>query len=137
MADTTINLLGYSITQQIYTGTRTLVYRGIRASDGQPVVIKLLRNEFPRFTEIVQFRNQYIIAKNIDIPGITKLYSLENYENRYALIMEDFGGISLSCYMASVGDRKSKGELPLSEFLPIAVQIADTLDGLYRHSIIH
>ncbi|MFB2918829.1 AAA family ATPase [Aerosakkonema funiforme] len=137
MADTTINLLGYSITQQIYAGTRTLVYRGIRASDGQPVVIKLLRNEFPRFTEIVQFRNQYIIAKNIDIPGVIKLYSLENYENRYALIMEDFGGISLSCYIASLGDRKSKGELAVSEFLPIAVQIADTLDGLYRHSIIH
>jgi len=62
MASITNLFLGYHINEQIYAGTRTLVYRGLRSSNGQPVVIKLLRNDFPRFNELVHFRNQYVIA---------------------------------------------------------------------------
>ncbi|WP_347239455.1 hypothetical protein [Microcoleus sp. FACHB-68] len=57
MGSATINLLGYSIIEQIYSETRTLVYRGRREIDRQPVVIKVLRNEFPLFNELVHFRN--------------------------------------------------------------------------------
>ncbi len=91
-----IKLSGYQIHEQIYAGSRTLVYRGIGKQDQKPVVIKLLRREYPTFNELVQFRNQYAIAKNLDIDGVIKTYSLENYKNSYALVMEDFGGISLS-----------------------------------------
>ncbi|MFE1746025.1 ATP-binding protein [Coleofasciculus sp. H7-2] len=141
MANTTIGLLGYSIGEQVYAGSRTLVYRGIRKSDRQPVVIKLLRNEFPRFNELIHFRNQYIIGKNLDFPGIVKTYSLESYYNRYALILEDFGGISLCSYLTSVAEASKQGAemsgLPIPLFLSIAVQIAHTLDGLCRHRVIH
>ncbi|NEN89320.1 MAG: serine/threonine protein kinase, partial [Okeania sp. SIO3H1] len=36
----TIQLPGYQIKQKLYEGTRTLVYRGIRATDSQTVVLK-------------------------------------------------------------------------------------------------
>lgn len=129
----------YHINEQIYTGHRTLVYRGFRLSDGQPVAIKLLRNEFPRFNELVHFRNQYVIAKNLELPGIIKAYSLESYDHRYALVMEDFGGISLSSYLASLAEASNEAleGLPVNKFLPIAIQIASTLDGLYHHRVIH
>ena len=139
MASITNIFRGYQINEQIYAGNRTLVYRGRRSSDQQPVVIKLLRNDFPRFHELVHFRNQYVITKNLEIPGTVKAYSLETYHNHYALVMEDFGGISLSSYLASLvfaSNELLKG-LPISEFLPIAIQIANSLDGLYRHHIIH
>ncbi|MEG4208931.1 AAA family ATPase [Microcoleus sp. S13_B4] len=139
MADITNLFLGYHINEQIYAGNRTLVYRGIRTSNGQPVVIKVLRNDFPRFNELVHFRNQYIIAKNLEIPGSVKAYSLETYHNHYALVMEDFGGISLSSYLdllTSASNEPLEG-LPVNEFLPIAIQIANSLDGLYRHHVIH
>src|SRR4051794_25706707 len=93
--DTLYSFPGYHITEQIYSGSKTLVYRGIREQDQKPVVLKLMRNEYPIFAEIAQFRNQYIITKNLDIPGILKTYSLESYRNSYILVMEDFGGISL------------------------------------------
>ncbi len=139
MATITNLFLGYHINEQIYVGTRTLVYRGFRCSNGQPVAIKLLRNDFPRFNELVNFRNQYVIAKNLDIPGSVKAYSLETYQNHYALVMEDFGGISLSSYLdLLVSDSKEPLEgLPINEFLPMAIQIANSLDGLYRHHVIH
>jgi len=139
MATITNLFLGYHIKEQIYVGTRTLVYRGIRCSNGQPVAIKVLRNDFPRFNELVNFRNQYVIAKNLEIPGSVKAYSLETYHNHYALVMEDFGGISLSSYLDLLAsDSKEPLEgLPINEFLPMAIQIANSLDGLYRHHVIH
>ncbi|HBE36567.1 MAG TPA: serine/threonine protein kinase, partial [Cyanobacteria bacterium UBA11368] len=125
-----IALPGYRIIEQIYSSTRTLVYRGQRIKDQTPVVIKLLRSDYPSFHELVQFRNQYTIAKNLDLPGILKTYSLENFRNGYALVMEDMGGISLKQYTAS-------HNLSLAEFLAIAIQIVSTLEGLYRNRVIH
>ncbi|MEG3935910.1 MULTISPECIES: AAA family ATPase [unclassified Microcoleus] len=139
MASITNIFRGYQINEQIYAGNRTLVYRARRSSDQQPVVIKLLRNDFPRFHELVHFRNQFVITKNLEIPGTVKAYSLETYHNQYALVMEDFGGISLCSYLASLvfASNEPLEGLPINEFLPIAIQIANSLDGLYRHHVIH
>ncbi|WP_228061764.1 trifunctional serine/threonine-protein kinase/ATP-binding protein/sensor histidine kinase [[Phormidium] sp. LEGE 05292] len=124
------NLTEYRITEQIYNGSRTLVYRGYR-QDGKPVAIKLLKNPYPSFSEIVQFRNQYTIAKNLNSPLIVQTYSLEPYQNGYALVMEDFGGISLK-------EWKMRGNLQsLQEFLEIAIALCDTLNLLYQERIIH
>ncbi|SKB11702.1 Multi-sensor signal transduction multi-kinase [Planktothrix sp. PCC 11201] len=133
-----VNLVGYQITEQLYAGTRTLVYRGIRTDDQATVVIKFLRNEYPTFHELVQFRNQYTIAKNLDFPHIIKPLNLEIYHNGYALVMEDFGGISLSHYLQNATKENSQSKyLPLTEFLEIAIKLADTLHYLYQNRVIH
>ncbi|GAB1544539.1 hypothetical protein NUACC21_72150 [Scytonema sp. NUACC21] len=82
-----VTLVGYKITEQIYSGSSTLVYRGIREKNHTQVVIKLLRQEYPTFNDLVQFRNQYTIAKNLNMNGVVKLYSLEPYKNGYVLVM--------------------------------------------------
>ncbi|MBN3925586.1 ATP-binding sensor histidine kinase [Nostoc sp. NMS4] len=129
--DTLYSFPGYRITEQIYSGSKTLVYRGIREEDQKSVVLKLMRNEYPTFAEIAQFRNQYIITKNLDLPGIVKTYSLENYRNSYVLVMEDFGGISLQDWRLEDKGKKENW-LSLSEFFHIAIKIAFTLEGLHR-----
>ncbi|BAZ03483.1 trifunctional serine/threonine-protein kinase/ATP-binding protein/sensor histidine kinase [Calothrix sp. NIES-3974] len=125
-----LSLSGYQIGRQIYAGNRTLVFAGTREVDQQPVIIKLLKSKYPSFSELVQFRNQYTIAKNLEFAGIITTYSLENYQNSYALVMEDFGGISLKEYTGNV-------PLKIEEFLAIAFQITDALGELYRHGVIH
>ncbi len=129
-------ILGYILTEELHTGTKTLVYRGIRQSDATPVAIKLMQNEHPRFSDLVQFRNQYTIVKNLNLDGIIKPYNLEFYHNGYVLVMEDFGGISLAKYVKGLGDKEGC-TLPIDQFFPIALQLADILHGLYRHRIIH
>ncbi|MBW4614576.1 MAG: AAA family ATPase [Desmonostoc vinosum HA7617-LM4] len=129
--DTLPALPGYRITEQIYSGSKTLVYRGIREQDQQSVIIKLMRNEFSSFADIAQFRNQYFIIKNLNFPSIVKPYSLENYSNSYALVMEDFGGVSLKDW------QQGENPVSLSEFFHIAINIISTLEGLHRHRIIH
>ncbi|MEG4571429.1 AAA family ATPase [Microcoleus sp. N3A4] len=129
---TTIQILDYQILETVYSGSRTLVYRAIRNKDLLPVIIKLLKNDYPTFSELVQFRNQYTIAKNLCQPGIIQTYSLEPYQNGYALVMEDFGGISLHEWAV-----KREKALGLRDFLVIAIALCNILDILYRERIIH
>ncbi|BAZ41528.1 multi-sensor signal transduction multi-kinase [Calothrix sp. NIES-4101] len=126
-----MELKGYQFLEEIYAGAKTLVYRGIQEKSNKPVVIKLLRSEYPTFQELLLFRNQYTIAKNLNFPGVIKTYSLEPYQNGYALVMEDFGGISLQEYT-----HREKFNF-LSDFFPIALQIVTILDRLYRDHVIH
>ncbi|MEB3282507.1 MAG: AAA family ATPase [Lyngbya sp.] len=130
--NTTITIPNYQVTETVYSGSRTIVYRAIRTHDQLPVVIKLLKNPYPTFSELVQFRNQYTIAKNINSPLIIKTYSLESYQNSYALVMEDFGGISLQEW----GIKTEK--LPtFKELLEVAIAISNALEKLYGERIIH
>ncbi|BAZ37855.1 serine/threonine protein kinase with two-component sensor domain [Calothrix sp. NIES-4101] len=121
---------GYKISEQLYVGSRTLVYRGIREKDSLAVVLKFLTSDYPSFNELLQFRNQYTITKNLNIPGILQPLSLEAYGNGYILVMEDMGEISLKEYFTA-------HSLTLSEFLAIAIQLTDILHHLYQNRVIH
>ena len=149
MNDNLLTIPGYRLTEQIYNGSKTQVYRGLSEYNQTPVVIKLLLSKYPTFGELVQFRNQYTITKNLEIPGIVKPIALLNYHNAFAMVMEDVGGVSLAEYTANAelldniqssnSDISSPqtSPLPLDEFLPIAIQIVQTLEGLYHNRIIH
>jgi serine/threonine protein kinase len=130
MGTVMVELAGYDIFEQIYQGSRTSVFRGERQGDRQPVILKFLNPEYPTFSELLQFRNQYTIAKNLDIPGIIRPHSLEPYGNSYALVMEDFGGISLREY-------SQIHSLELTQLLEIALQLAQILYDLHQNRVIH
>jgi PAS domain S-box-containing protein len=123
---------GYLLTEELYNGSKTVVYRAIRELDGLAVVIKLLKNPDPNFSELAQFRNQYTITKNLQLPGIIQTYSLEGHQNAYALVMEDFGGISLKEWRPV-----HEKNLSLSDFFPVAIALCEILDTLICHRIIH
>src|SRR4028118_372870 len=129
-AHTMLGLNGYRIVQEIHSGVKSLVYRGYREGDQQPAIVKLLKSEYPTLEEVTRLRNEYKIAQPLDSPSITKVYSLENYRNSFALILEDFGGSSLDQLLTNL-------TLPLTEVLRIAIVLIDALDYLHRHSIIH
>ncbi len=125
---------GYQIVKQLYTGSRTVVYRAIRNSDSLRVVIKILAAEYPTFSELLQFRNQYTIAKNLNVASIVCPLGLETYRNSYMLVMEDFGGISLREYIKSL---ETGYVLSLEECLTIALQLASILQVLEENRVIH
>ncbi|BAY60583.1 two-component hybrid sensor and regulator [Calothrix brevissima NIES-22] len=121
---------GYQISSQLYASSCTSVYRAIREQDGLPVVIKLLNSQFPSFNELLQFRNQYTISKNLRIPGIVHPLALESYANGYILLMEDGGEISLREYIKITN-------ISLREFLEIAIQLINILRELHQNNVIH
>ncbi|MGD1700029.1 ATP-binding protein, partial [Dapis sp. BLCC M229] len=126
----TIKIGNYQTHELIHQSERTLVYRGINIESGQPVIIKLMGHEYPNFNELVQFRNQYAIAKNLHIPSIIKPYSLLRYKNAYALIMEDIGAISLAEYQRQLC-------VCIEQFWEIALSITEILHHLHQNQIIH
>ncbi|MDZ8185756.1 MAG: AAA family ATPase [Nostoc sp. ChiSLP02] len=121
---------GYEISSQLYAGSRTRVYRAIREQGTLAVVIKLLTSEYPSFNELLQFRNQYIISKNLNIPGIIHPLSLETCGNGYILVTADGGEISLREYIKTT-------TISLVEFFAIAIQLTNILHGLHQNRVIH
>ncbi|KAM3112915.1 trifunctional serine/threonine-protein kinase/ATP-binding protein/sensor histidine kinase [Phormidesmis sp. 146-33] len=134
-----IQLAGYQVQHLIYEGSRTLVYRGRQELTQQPVVLKLLKNPYPSFVELVQFKNQYSLMRQLNLPGVIRPYSLEPYQNGFVLVMEDFGGISLKEYgaMRNWDGRELETSEFLVEFLHIAIALSQILDGLSCDRIIH
>ncbi|MCF4966112.1 ATP-binding sensor histidine kinase [Nostoc sp. CMAA1605] len=132
MAAETQRLLipGYQIISQIYAGSKTIVYRAIRQQDQQPVIIKLLTSKYPNFQELLQFRNQYTISKNLHIPGIIQPLALETYGHGYILVMPDTGAIALREYI-------KYHRLSLVEFLRLAIQLSQILHNLHHNRVIH
>jgi predicted ATPase/signal transduction histidine kinase len=123
-------IYGYAIVERLYLGSRTAVYRAIQVLSQRPVVIKVLRRDYPSFGELVQFRNQYAIAKNLPIPGIVQPLSLEPWGSGYALVMEDDGDVALGKYV-------QQQQLVLTDVLAIAIQVADILHDLAQHRVVH
>ena len=118
-----LNLPDYQETNQIYTGTKTLVYGSIRAIDGQPAIVKVLRTPHPSVNELVKFRNQYLITRHLEHPRLVQPLALEDYGNGYALVMKDQGEIPLWNYW-------QKSPRSLGEFLAIATQLSEVLHYL-------
>ena len=124
------DISGYNILEQIYLGHRTIVYRALQNLDQRPVIIKILKQIYPSFNELVQFRHQYTITKNLNSPGIVKSLNLLSYQNGYVLVMEDCGSISLAEY-------SQQQPLTLINVLEIALQMADILYYIHHNFIIH
>ncbi|MEG4034870.1 AAA family ATPase [Microcoleus sp. S36b_A4] len=125
-----IVLSGYEVIENIYEGVRTVVYRGIRNRDRQLVIVKIIKNQYPSLEQITNLRQEFIITQNLEWEGIVKTYNLENYQNSLALILEDFGGLSLYHFMAA-------NHLSITEVLRVAIALAETLIYLHQVPIIH
>ncbi len=120
----------YKLIEKINEGLNTAVYRAERKEDRTAVIIKILRSEYPTVDEIMQFRHEYEISRNLNLEGIIKPYGLENHRNGLALILEDSRGEALKKLLSS---RK----IELKEFLRIAIQLANTLGKLHDNKVIH
>ena len=58
-----------------------------------PVLTKVLRNSHATLSELVAFRNQYVVTQQLDSPLVTKSLGLEPWGNGYTLIMPDAGAV--------------------------------------------
>ncbi|MBO0348125.1 AAA family ATPase [Phormidium pseudopriestleyi FRX01] len=125
-----MNILGYELAEPMETGLNTIIYRGYNATDGTTAIFKVLASPAPTIEDLIKFRNEYEICKNLDIPGIVKPLALTDYQNSLALVLEDFGGQSL---------KKSMDEKPLTlaEFLHLGIQLTTSLGKLHQHQIVH
>ncbi|MGD0755069.1 MAG: AAA family ATPase [Bacteroidales bacterium] len=121
---------GYQIKEKLYESYNSAVYRAFKKAKDIPVIIKILNGEYPDPERIARFNREYEILRNLNLEGAIKAYSLESYNNSYAIIMEDFGG-------ESIKEILEKRKLNLNEFLKLSIRISYILGQLHQLNIIH
>ncbi|MGB6014150.1 MAG: AAA family ATPase, partial [Nodosilinea sp.] len=122
--------VSYTLQQVIHEGAHTRVYAGVMQPNQQPVVVKLLKAEYPSLEEITRLRHEFNLLESLDSAGIIKPLGLDAYQNGLALVLEDFGGISLKDYL-------SQHSPNIDNFLDIAIQITSALADVHQNQIIH
>ena len=90
-----IDLKGYEIGEQLYESSRTLVLRGERIQDKQPVVLKFLKGEYPKQEDLGRRKYEFEMIKRIKSDGVIQAFSLHKFQHSLVLVMEDFGGTAL------------------------------------------
>lgn len=125
-----LELPGIQTLNKIYDSLNATVYRAIREQNQQPIILKLLKEDYPNPSEIVRYRQEYKILQTLNLPGVIKACDLQKYRNTLVLILEDFGGSSLK-------QMQEQQSFSLSEFLNIAIQIAEILGEIHAAHIIH
>lgn len=141
---------GYEINEELYKSLNSLVYRGRRKVDDQPVILKMLNRAYPSPEKIAWFKREYAILQSLNPAvkptvngkaaaataeasapaGVIEAYSLETDQHRWVMTLEDFGGESLT----RLGQA---GKLTLTEFLKLAIHIVDILGQVHQQHIMH
>jgi predicted ATPase/class 3 adenylate cyclase len=121
---------GFEILETLYRGHRNTVYRGLRQPDGLPMVLKVLSSEYASPLDAVLLKREYELGRSLSMPGVPRFDSFGKFDNRYAIFMEDSGGVSLRHHFVG-------RTLDIEPFLNIAIQLSRILGSLHDQKIIH
>ena len=120
----------YKIITKVYESDNSLVFRALSYADNRPIILKILKKDYPNPSELTRYKQEYEITRSLHIEGAITAYELFPYDSSLAIALEDFGGQSLDILLKSQS-------LTLLEFLQIAIQTAEALAGIHRANIIH
>ncbi|MBI4780782.1 MAG: AAA family ATPase [Oscillatoriophycideae cyanobacterium NC_groundwater_1537_Pr4_S-0.65um_50_18] len=129
-----VALPGIAIQSKIYESSNSLIYRGIR-DDGMAIVVKLLKQDYPSAQELTRYRQEYEITRSLKREGVIKAYSQQDYQRTLFILLEDFGGESLEYWMRSRSE--AFHPMPVSTFLPLAINLSNILGSIHAANIIH
>ncbi|MBV7336311.1 AAA family ATPase [Chloroflexi bacterium TSY] len=125
-----LDITGYDIGVQIYVSTRTAVYRAVHLTDDRPVILKVLQEAHPSLETIAQFRREYEITDSLDLTGVVDVYALKSDLSQWVMIVEDFGGDSLTQLGVA-------GQIDLDNFFDMAVELTDILEQVHQRQVTH
>ncbi|MBL9175487.1 MAG: AAA family ATPase [Verrucomicrobiales bacterium] len=125
-----VSLRGYSIVDELHSGAKMVVYRGVRDLDGRRVILKASRSAESgsaalwREFEVLEF------LKASGVEGVIRALSVEEFPGGAVLVLEDFGQEPLDRTL-------DRGGMPLSRFLIVAADLTRTVGELHRCGVIH
>ncbi|GAK61301.1 ATP-binding region ATPase domain protein [Candidatus Vecturithrix granuli] len=123
-------IAGYSIVQHVYESARTLIYRARRESDDCPVILKVLKIDYPTPAELARYRQEYELTRRLKTPGVIRPYGLEPYKHGLMIVFEDIGGESLKTFLPS-------NDFTLPEIVVLMVKIVEAVKQIHTARILH
>jgi predicted ATPase/signal transduction histidine kinase len=126
-----LEIPNYKINSLIHESSQSLVYRGDRVSDAQPVILKVLKSEYPTVEAIIRYKLEYEICSRLKyIDGVVGVYDFIKHQRLRCITFEDCGGDSIRILQDSY-------KFALTEVLAIAIQIAGILSEIHAANVVH
>jgi predicted ATPase/signal transduction histidine kinase len=125
----TQDIPGYRLEDRIYESQKSLVFRARRISDDLPVVIKLAAEPFTQERNR-KFEHEHELNQLLPCEYCVKTIELGEERGRRFLVLEDFGGVSLSSLIYS-------STLSFPAALAYAVRAAELIGQIHEQNIIH
>ncbi|HYO74321.1 MAG TPA: AAA family ATPase, partial [Archangium sp.] len=122
---------GYTLHEQLHSSHRSTLFRATRLRDQCPVILKLTTSDYLDRRRTLELRREYAIARRVEGDGIVRVLGLEEFPDRAALVLEDFGGLSLRHLL------DERGPLDVGTFLDFAVRISAALGHVHQQGVIH
>ncbi|MBD2536971.1 hypothetical protein H6G97_50305 [Nostoc flagelliforme FACHB-838] len=123
-----IALPNIEVHSQIYLSANSVVYRGVSKSDNTPIVLKVLKQDYPTPGELTRYKQEYEITRSLNVEGVIKVYSIQEYQRTLVMLLEDFGGESLAKLRSELA---AFNLMPLADFLRLAIQITEILGNIH------
>src|SRR5215471_13548749 len=121
----------YEITALLGKGGMGEVYRARDSKLKRDVAIKILPEEFSSGPErVVRFQREAEALALLNHPNIGAIYDIQEANESRFLVLELVEGETL-------GDRLSRGPIPVEEALKIAQLIAEALEAAHEKGIVH
>ncbi|MGK3993478.1 trifunctional serine/threonine-protein kinase/ATP-binding protein/sensor histidine kinase [Sorangium sp. So ce1024] len=114
----------------LHAGKHTAVYRARRRVDGMPVVLKVLEEVHPSPRRLASLRHEHTLLRQCASENVVRTFGLEEDQGRFGIVMEDFGGVALKAAGLA-------GKLTTEEFLGMAIQIAEAVEGVHHRRVVH
>ena len=123
-------IAGCQIIAKLYESSNSLVYRAIRSQNDQPVILKILKEDYPIPSELIRYKQEFEITSSLNLDAAIKAYELHRYKTTLVMFLEDFGGESLQLLLL-------KQQFSLRELLTLAIKITESLSAIHTAKIIH
>lgn len=120
---------GYAIGERVHAGSRSVLYRAVRQSDGIGVVLKSSRSPRPTARELSEFRHEHEVLSRLSGKAVIATGGLETHAGRPWLVLDDVGGKPL--------DRVAHRFRDPERALRLAARIAEALDEVHRAGVVH
>jgi serine/threonine protein kinase len=128
-AGTTIG--SYEIAAPLGAGEMGEVYRARDTKLGREVALKILPDVFAADPErLARFEREAQVLASLNHPNIAIIHGVEETNGIRALVLELVEGDTLA-------DRIARSRIPIEEALPLARQIAETLEAAHEQGIVH
>jgi len=124
----------FKIHEQLVEGPKATVYRALDSKKNR-VIIKVLQENYSDPDRLARFRREYEISSKIRSDKTANAILYSSYKGSPAIVMEDFGGISLKEFIKEKGSVKN--EKNLEHALSIAIEITSALADIHQQNIIH
>ncbi len=131
-----LQIPGYLIRKCIYVGAHSAVYRALEEPGRLPVILKVLKDNYPSLHEMDRYRNEYrVLGLLKERPGVIRARRLLSHLQTPCLVLEDFGGVSIKDLIRE--GRFFDGRDRIERILDIMAKISEIVCGVHDAGVIH